>query len=114
MPSPLSMTTAQRKRRRRPKFLFRVRRSPDGELRILPIREEPEARASAGTITATMPSRIVAGDREGDVVSAVRNACGAASSVRGRLLTVDLDSGSVEAVGDVLDSFGCQWDFSEG
>ena len=92
------------------KYLWRVRRMPDGEIRFFPVGGKEEAKETGGTVTATLPSKIVAGGRTGEVEDAVAAACGERPSVRGRRLVVDVDADAVGAVGDALESFGCQWD----
>ena len=107
MASPLSMTTISRAKRPN-RFLWRVRRSESGELRLIPIRKKRTSN-QGGTIQATLTSRVVMDDRTRDVIAAVAAAGGSVSSVRGRLMTVETTGDSIEAVGDALDSFGSQW-----
>lgn len=111
MDSTLSTTWRTKKTKKSSRrLMWRVRSNESGELRLIPIRNEHPKTPQGGTIQVTLTLKILMGDKVGDVEAAIRAAGGTVSHIRGRLMAVEVPEESVEAVGDVLESFGCQWD----
>lgn len=111
MGSPLSMTTRKRPHKSG-RMVWLLRKTPSGEMRFIPVEEKQPASPKGGTVHATMTSRMVHEGKVQSIVDEVVSAGGSAVSLRGRTMKVEVDGEDVEAVGDVLESFGCQWDIS--
>ncbi len=88
---------------------WRVRRTNQGEMIFVPLKDKKPKMPVGGTIQATL-TKSVMGGRVNEAVAAVVEAGGSVAAVRGRLMTIEVSGDDVEAVGDALDSFGCQWD----
>ena len=106
------MTTTKKTKKRRGRAMWRVRRNEFGELKFFPIKDEVEGVSQGGTIFATMTSKMIRDEKILDAIKAIRAAGGSVTKVHGRNMSVEVAGESVEEVGDVLDSFGCQWDLN--
>lgn len=112
MSSPLSMTTTKRPKKRRGRMMWRVRRDELGELKFFPIKDEADEAKQGGTIFVTMTLKMIRDEKILAAVEAIRAAGGTVTKVNGRRMSVEVGGENVEEVGDVLDSFGCQWDLN--
>ena len=114
MASSLSMTTQVVSRQPKTRPAWRIRRDVNGEIRWFLLKERKTNVLVGGTVYATMPSRLVSGDKTDEVIAATTRAGGRLVSAKGRTMLVEVDGQDIEAVGEALDSFGCQWGFQEG
>ena len=75
--------------------------------------EKEEAKKLSGpmTIDATVPRRVLDDKvKLSKLTDAINREGGNVLSARGRMFSIDSGDGSVDELGDILDSFGCQWD----
>jgi translation initiation factor 1 (eIF-1/SUI1) len=114
MASPLSMTTTKKPKKRGFRMKWRVKRDQFGELKFFPIKDESSVK-TGGAIFATMTLKMIQDDDKEEIIEAIkqiREAGGAVTQMRGRRMYVEVDGDSVDEVGTVLDSFGCQWELN--
>jgi len=112
MPSPLSMTTKRSKQTQHWRPMWKLRKDETGEIKFVPIKEKKISANSSGTIYATVTSSVIkSADKARALSTAIFKAGGSVSVVSGRLVSVATNEDRVEDIGDVFDSFGCQWDF---
>lgn len=114
MASPLSMTTTKKQKKRGFRMRWKVRRDQLGELKFIPIKDESSVK-TGGTIFATMTLKMIQDDDKEEVIDAmkqIREAGGIVTQVRGRRLHVEVEGNRIDEVGDVLESFGCQWELN--
>jgi len=97
------------------RLLWKVRRNDTGELKFIPIKDKKSSSGSGGTMYASVTSSVMkSADKARSLASAVVNAGGSISAISGRLVSVIVPEGRIEDIGEVFDSFGCQWDFEGG
>jgi hypothetical protein len=106
------MTTRKAVKKSPKNLVWRVKRGPTGEIRFFPIKEKEQKAPRGGTIFATMTSKMLSNDLVGKAVASIKNAGGSVTAIRGRLITIETDGENTDAVGEALESFGCQWDLS--
>jgi len=93
------------------KMMWIRRTTPSGEVRFVPIiKKKTVARKVEGTIHATLTSKVVQKKQTFNVVNGIKQAGGLNPVVNGRRLTVEANEENIESIGDILESFGCQWD----
>ena len=95
------------------KLLWHLTKTPSGEMKLIPIEPKSVEPLRGGTIHATLLSKTVKNKKTQQVADELENAGGSVVSLRGRYMTIEVDGHAVEQIGDILDSFGCQWDFDE-
>ncbi len=111
MASSLSMTTTKQPKKHGFRMKWKVRRDQFGELKFFPIKDETNVK-KGGTIFATMTLKMIQKEKVADAVNQIRIAGGAVTQVRGRRMHVEVEGDSIEEVGTILDSFGCQWELN--
>ena len=112
MNNSLSMTTKRRKQANHWRPIWKLRKNETGELQFIPIKDKKFSENSSGTIYATVTSSVMkSADKARALSTAIFKAGGSVSVVSVRLVSVATDEDKVEDIGDVFDSFGCQWDF---
>lgn len=92
---------------------WKVKTSPSGDFRLIPIKNKIDKTQKAGIIYATITSKMLKDEKLNVFFAKINESGGKVSSIKGRNLFVEVDGASLETVGDVLDSFGCQWEFNE-
>jgi translation initiation factor 1 (eIF-1/SUI1) len=107
------MTTNKAKKpHKKSNFIWRIKTSASGDIRLVPIKNEVEKVLKGGTIYATVTSKILQNGKFDEAVQMIKVAGGTVSASRGRRMEIEVDGNNVESVGDVLDSLGCQWDLN--
>lgn len=117
MSSKLSMTTHHDSKAKSPPYKkgrlwWKVRTSPSGDVRLVPIKDKQKKELEGGTILVTMTSRMIQNNKVKEAVDAISESGGNVTAIKGRRMEIDVEGNDVESVGDILDSFGCQWDLS--
>ncbi len=113
MSNSLSMTTNKtHSPHKNGRLIWRVKTSPSGDMRLVPLKKEVENRLVGGTIYATITSKILQNGKFDSTVEMIKEAGGRISMARGRRMEIEVEGNNVESVGDVLDSLGCQWDLN--
>lgn len=115
MSSSLSMTTAKTAGNKytpykKGRLWWKVKTTPSGDMRLVPIKEKNDQSKQNETILVTMTSKMMQNDTIDEAISQVSYAGGNVRSVKGRRMEIEVDGVNTDSVGDVLDSFGCQWD----
>jgi hypothetical protein len=105
--SPLSTKTEKKSR-----LIWRIKTTESGDMRFVPIKENKNQSTAGGTVFATLTSKIVQNNKVGQIVNQITELGGKVSFVKGRNLGIQVEGNDVESVGDLLDSFGCQWDLN--
>jgi hypothetical protein len=94
------------------KMRWRMKKTESGEIRFILAKAKPIQEKQGGTIYATLTTKMIREEKVGIAKEQIARAGGSVSSLRGRLMTVEVEGENVEEVGEVFDSFGCQWDLS--
>jgi len=89
---------------------WKVHTTSGGEVRLIAIKENNPKKVQGGTMLVTMTSKMIQNDKVKEAVDKVSKAGGNVVVVKNRRMEIDVEGDDVETVGDVLDSFGCQWD----
>ena len=82
----------------------------DGGITFVEIKKKRCPSAQGGTMNVTLTSKMFRERSIAEAAQAIGKAGGIVTFVRGRTMTVDVAGENVAEVGDVIDSYGCQWD----
>jgi hypothetical protein len=115
MSSFLSMTTHHSPKQKsipykKGRLWWKVKTTPSGDMRLVPVKDNVEKVIQDGTMMVTMTSKMIQNGKVEEAVSQVSAAGGNVRAIKGRRMEIDVEGINIESVGDVLDSFGCQWD----